>query len=277
MAGPEATSTGKKNRPAPAEVKVGTVLVSLLDPERGQEAAFHRWYERDHFYSGCMVGEHFFSGRRYVATRSLKDARLPLAGSMLADVRDGSYLALYWILGGHHDEAQAWATERVKALHDHGRMFGMRKPVHAGFYSSLFTLSHDPDGVPVELALEHPYAGVGLTLFEASESVGRAKLAAALRGDLLPGALSRSGPSLCLATAPLPIGEDMPAYVERPKGLDRRILLFTFFPEDPTKAFAAWTRALSDRVEGAGLGRLLLSAPFIPTIPGTDRYADQLW
>ena len=47
-------------------------------------------------------------------------------------------------------------------------------------------------------------------------------------------------------------------------------------------AFGAWrwsvaTRALTDRIEQAGLGRLLFSAPFIPTLPGTDRYADELW
>jgi len=264
-------------RPAPAEVAIGTVLVSLLDPDRGQEVAFNRWYERDHFYSGCMVGPHFFSGRRFVATRKQKDARLPAAGSMLPDVRAGSYLALYWILGGHHDDAQAWATDRVKALHDHGRMFSLRKPVHAGFYASRFAVSHAPDGVPIEVALEHPYAGVGLTLFEASESAGREKLAQAFRDGMLRDSLSASGPSLCLATEPLPIGDDMPAYVERPKGLERRVLLITFYPEDPDKAMPLWTRGLTEQVEKAGLGRLLFSAPFIPTIPGTDRYADELW
>ncbi|MEZ4331886.1 MAG: hypothetical protein R3F35_09025 [Myxococcota bacterium] len=261
----------------PAEVKVGTVLVSLLDPDHGQEVAFHRWYERDHFFSGCMVGEHFFSGRRYVATRGLKDVRLPAQGAMLADPRAGSYLALYWILAGHHDEAQDWATVRVKALHAHDRMFSMRKPVHAGFYAARFVLSHDPDGVPIELALEHPYAGVGLTMLEAAESVGREQLADRLERELLPPTLSPYGPSLCLATDPLPIGDDMPAYVERPKGLERRILLFTFHPEDPARTLPGWARALGERVEGAGLGRLLLSAPFIPTIPGSDRYADDLW
>ena len=165
----------------------------------------------------------------------------------------------------------------MKALHAHDRMFSLRKPVHAGFSASSFNASHDPDGVPIEIALEHPYAGVGLTMFEASESAGRDKLGAALQGGMLRESLSRSGPSLCLATEPLPIGDDMPAYVERPKGLERRILLFTFYPEDPDKAMPAWTRALGDRIEKAGLGRLLFSAPFIPTIPGTDRYADEIW
>ena len=262
---------------APAEVRVGTVLVSLLDPDRGQEVAFHRWYERDHFFSGCMVGPHFFSGRRYVATRAQKDVRLPARDALFPDVRAGSYLALYWILGGHHDAAQAWATERVKALHANDRMFSMRKPVHAGFYAARFAVSHDPDGVPIELALEHPYAGVGLTFFEASEAAGRDALEGALEGGLLQGALSAEGPSLCLVTEPLPIGDDMPAYVERPKNLARRLLVFSFHPEDATKQLPAFAKGLTERIEAAGLGRLLLSAPFIPTIPGTDRYADQLW
>jgi hypothetical protein len=270
-------SKAAKSSDRPAEVKVGTVLVSLLDPDRGQEANFNRWYERDHFYAGCMVGPHFFSGRRFVATRGLKDVRLPAEGSMLSDPRAGSYLALYWILAGHHDEAQDWATVRVKALHANDRMFSMRKPVHAGFYASRFAVSHDPDGVPIEVALEHPYAGVGLTMFEASESAGREKLVAALEGGLLRDSLSPSGPSLCLVTEPLPIGDDMPAYVERPRGLERRLLLFTFHPDDPARTLPGWTRRLTEQVEKAGLGRLLLSAPFIPTIPGSDRYADELW
>ncbi len=270
-------NASKQTVGAPAEVRVGTVLVSLLDPDRGQEVAFHRWYERDHFFSGCMVGPHFFSGRRYVATRAQKDVRLPERDGLLPDVRAGSYLALYWILGGHHDEAQAWATERVHALHANDRMFAMRKPVHAGFYAARFAVGRDPDGVPIELALEHPYAGVGLTFLEASESAGRDALAAALEGGLLQGALGAEGPSLCLVTEPLPIGDDMPAYVERPKNLSRRLLVFSFHPEDATKQLPAFATRLSERVAAAGLGRLLFSAPFIPTIPGTDRYADQLW
>ena len=58
-------------------VALGSVLVSLLEPERGREAAFHRWYERDHFYAGCMVVPWFFAGRRFVATRELKALRAP--------------------------------------------------------------------------------------------------------------------------------------------------------------------------------------------------------
>ena len=45
-------------------VALGSILVSLLEPEEGTARAFNRWYERDHFYAGCMTGADFFSDRR---------------------------------------------------------------------------------------------------------------------------------------------------------------------------------------------------------------------
>ncbi len=51
----------KKRKPieifADAEpIKLGSMLLTLVEPHRGHEVAYNRWYERDHFYSGCMVG-----------------------------------------------------------------------------------------------------------------------------------------------------------------------------------------------------------------------------
>ena len=53
--------TPKQRRPieigAEAEpVKLGSMLLTLVEPHRGHEVAYNRWYERDHFYAGCMVG-----------------------------------------------------------------------------------------------------------------------------------------------------------------------------------------------------------------------------
>ena len=67
----------KKRRPievgAEAEpVKLGSMLFTLVEPRRGHEVAYNRWYERDHFYAGCMVGPYNFAGRRFVATAELK-------------------------------------------------------------------------------------------------------------------------------------------------------------------------------------------------------------
>ena len=112
------------------EVKLGSALVSLLDPTPGEEVAFHRWYERDHFYSGVMFGSWFFAGRRFVATRRLKDLRFPPETPVIDDVMKGSYLALYWITGGRHAEAEAqllawlWRHCGCNSLHSSGKVAG---------------------------------------------------------------------------------------------------------------------------------------------------------
>jgi hypothetical protein len=264
-----------------AEVRLGSVLVSLLDPDRGREAEFNRWYERDHFYSGCMVGSHFFSGRRFVATRRLKDERLPLATPPDETLRDGSYLALYWILAGHHEEAETWAVERVRSLIANDRMMSGRRAVHAGFYDSRFSVSAEVDGVPAELALEHPFAGVGMTFLEAPTSSARAALLAAMENRLLPDSLAApgdaSGVELCIGLTPLPLPAQAPSDIEREEGLDRSVLLLSFLRDEPAGAFRNWTQRLAALLGAEGLAELRLAAPFIPTIPGTDRYADELW
>ena len=86
-------------------VALGSILVSLLEPEPGTAREFNRWYERDHFYAGCMSGQHFFSGRRFLATRDLKALRYPPSSEAVDDTAIGSFLALYWMERGHHVEA----------------------------------------------------------------------------------------------------------------------------------------------------------------------------
>jgi len=56
-------------------VKVGSMLLTLVDPHKGFEAAYNRWYERDHYIAGCLIGPYNFAGSRWVATRELKDLR----------------------------------------------------------------------------------------------------------------------------------------------------------------------------------------------------------
>ena len=58
-------------------ITVGSMLFTMVDPEKGHEVEYNRWYERDHFYAGCMVGPWLFAGKRWVATKELKDLRFP--------------------------------------------------------------------------------------------------------------------------------------------------------------------------------------------------------
>lgn len=97
-------------------IALGTMLFSLVEPQPGHAAEFNRWYERDHFYAGCMSGADFFSGRRFVATRDLKAARMEGPQPLWANSREkGSYLNIYWILRGRRDPALAWSVDQVRS------------------------------------------------------------------------------------------------------------------------------------------------------------------
>ena len=140
-------------------VKVGSMLLTLVDPNRGYEAAYNRWYERDHFYAGCMIGPFLFAGSRWVATRALKDARWPGDDETVASPPDaGSYVAIYWVERGHHaDHFDVWARHQVRELYAQGRGFAARRHTHTVLYEHLGACYRDGDPVPIELALDHGY------------------------------------------------------------------------------------------------------------------------
>lgn len=257
------------------EIALGSVLVSLLDPEPGREAEFHRWYERDHFYAGVMIGPWFFAGRRFVATRALKDLRAPAKSPVLDDVHRGAYLTLYWILAGHHDEASSWSTQQVARLIANDRMLPGRRPVHAGFYRHRWSAFRDRDGVPAELALDHPYAGVVLTMLDRDPGQAPA-VERWLREEHLPRALPGSPVAMCLGLEPMPLPPEVPSYIPRPADLERRSLLVTFVEADPRDCWRSFFEPQAQLLAETGLGSVSLAAPFIPTVPGTDRYADEL-
>ena len=259
-----------------SRVELGSVLVSLLEPVRGHEVEFNRWYERDHFYAGCMMGPYFFSGRRYVATRALKDLRFPSETPVIDDIERGSYLALYGLQAGFHDEAVDWAVRQVNWLNANDRMLGQRVQAHAGFYHLRSRLRRDPDGVPPELALEHPFPGVVLLMIDRDDHVERERLASEY-GAWLASRLPGTPASLCLGLEPEPLPDDAPSYVVRPSGLERRSLQIFFLESDPRECWDGLFPEQDAWLRERGLGHVSYAAPFIPTVPGSDRYADELW
>src|SRR3954471_18913857 len=95
-------------------VRVGAMLYTLVDPNRGHEVAYNRWYERDHFYGGCMVGPWILPGGRWVSPPLHKDLRFPAGSDAVASPIDaGSYLATYWVEKEHWPEHFAWSTDQV--------------------------------------------------------------------------------------------------------------------------------------------------------------------
>src|SRR5438132_4277907 len=95
------------------EVRLGSMLFTLVEPHRGHEVAYNRWYERDHFYAGCMIGPGILAGRRFVCTRPYKELRYPAGSPITPDNTSGSYLAMYWVERTQQDEWGRWAGRQV--------------------------------------------------------------------------------------------------------------------------------------------------------------------
>jgi hypothetical protein len=257
-------------------VKLGSLLFTLVEPRRGFEVAYNRWYERDHFYSGCMIGPYNFAGKRFVATAALKALRDPDPSEITGRRDAGSYLGLYWVLDGYHDVWNRWAVDQVKALHKAGRMFDERDHIHTLLYRYAWEHQRDPDGLPAELALDHPSAGLVAVFTERADDLAADDFESWQRREHLPTLLPGSAARLVLAADPLPLLIDAPGDVPRTEADDRRQMTLWFFDTDPA---AAWETIVAHRtaVEAESKGRVVAALPFIPTIPGTDTYTDMLW
>jgi hypothetical protein len=260
-------------------VALGSMLFTLVEPHRGFEVAYNRWYERDHFYAGCMIGPWLFAGSRWVATRALKDLRLPEGSPVARPLDAGSYLAIYWILAGHHDDHFGWAGEQVHRLYSAGRGFRERTHVHTALYDHRYAVLRDRDGVPVELALDHRYPGLAVAVLERAPGASDAALDGWLEREGLPKWMA-GGPIACAAVfTPHPTAgsptESAPMDLGSPPGGPERRLLLLFLDAAPR---AAWerVRALAPAVDASGLARTRLLAPFLPTVVGTDTYTDEL-
>ena len=258
-------------------VKLGSMLFTIVEPRRGHEVAYNRWYERDHFYSGCMIGPYNFAGRRFVATAELKELRDPDPSVITGAPERGSYVAVYWVLDGFHSLWNEWALRQVNALHAAGRMFEERDHVHTLLYRYCWEHRRDPDGVPIELALDHPYRGFVPVFIDRAEDVTTEALWEWLRAEHLPALLPGSDADLVAAFTPIALESNAPGDVPREPESDRRTLLLWFLSTPPEVAWEPVMVGHRRRLEESGLGTVVAALPFIPTIPGTDTYTDKLW
>jgi hypothetical protein len=264
-------------------IKVGSMLLTLVDPNKGFEVAYNRWYERDHFYAGCMIGPFLFAGSRWVATRALKDARWPAEDETIASPPDaGSYVAIYWVEKGHHaDHFDVWARDQVRRLYAEGRGFAERKHTHTVLYDHLGAAyrDSDADAVPIELALDHGYDGLVIVWLDGREGRDARTLDADLAKTHMPDLLAQSNVEIVSSWTPS-AGENDPRDVpmdlgSKAGGPERlcQLLFVTGAVQDALPAIRRYTEA----IESADLATVRLVAPFFRTVVGTDNYADQLW
>jgi hypothetical protein len=258
----------------------GAMLLTLVEPHKGFERAFNRWYERDHFYAGCMEGANCFAGARWVATRELKDLRWPRETDVAEPFDAGSFVAIYWILAGRLPDWQAWAAPRLRDLYANGRGFSERTHVNTNMYAYLGADYRDADPTPVALALDRHYAGLVAMWFDGLAGRTPADSLAELRAGALPELFEGSEIEIAASFAPIipPADQPRPQTPMKmgagPGGPTRFCQLF-FLDSDPRPALGR-LRAYAQAVRDAGVAELRLAAPFIKTIVGTDTYLDQL-
>ena len=264
-----------------ARVEVGAMLYTLVDPHRGHEAAYNRWYERDHFYAGCMIGPWLFAGSRWVATRRLKDLRFPEDSGVARPTDAGSYLATYFVHRGHEAEHFAWATAQVHELYGNGRGFEERTHAHTALYSHQQDTYRDADPVPIELALDHRYAGLVSVHVDRADGVKHPAFQEWFDDEGRRLLLGEGSPVASVSSwrpiiPKIPEGEQAPMALGSGPGTPARTMQLLFLEADPEEAWDA-VRDYAAAVDGSGLATVTLAAGFIPTVVGTDTYTDQLW
>lgn len=263
------------DRPVP-EIRLGGMLFALLSPEPGAERQFHRWYDRDHFYANCMAGAGFFAGRRWLATRAMRAERFPETSPVAANIRDGSSLATYWVLGERLEETIAWSVEQALRLHRQGRMDAPRRNIATGYHRYAGGAFRDEDGVPAELALDRGYPGAMAIMVDAAGD-GDA-VTDWLRDDVLPGLIADTVVPMVLLFRPVPLPDHAPAHIARPDPayFRQRVLLLAFFDITPPVDWDRVPRTVEALLAASGRGALVFAGHFIPTVPGTYQHVDTL-
>ena len=252
------------------------MLLTMVDPHKGKESEYNRWYERDHFYAGCMVGPWLFAGSRWVAPRELKDLRISDGRGEVANPVDaGSYVAIYWVLEDKDADHWKWAGEQVHWLYANGRGFMERTHAHTVLFDYLTTAYRDDDPVPIQLALDHGYPGIAMIATDRADGVSEDDFAAWTASS---GSASGNIASISswrpqqrddiTGNAPMDLGTGT-------GGLNRTMQLA--FLEGDTKQAWNEVHAYADAVNASGLGTVCFAGPFYKTVVGTDTYADQLW
>ncbi|MEU6537969.1 hypothetical protein [Streptomyces sp. NPDC047000] len=261
----------------PYGVRPGHALITMVEPHPGHEYAYNRWYEDDHYYAGAMAMPWMFAGRRWVATRDLQLLRHPEKSAVARPVTAGCYLSTYWITEGRYDDHMRWTVAINKRLNRDARVHHARTHVFTAFHDHEVTVYRDGAAGPRDIhALDHPYAGLVLEVIDTESAEQCAELAEWLRARHLPRRLTGSPAALVTVFRPTPLPGDRMTYVKQVEGVGTRLTLLWFLETDPRDAWGEHFADLDTAVAASGLGDVQLVAPFIPTVPGTDQYVDQL-
>lgn len=253
----------------PTDAVLGHGFLTLVEPHPGHDAAYTRWYEDDHFHAGAMAFPWWFSGRRWIATRQLRELRE--SSDPAVDLDQGWSFATYWITQGRLAEQGRWLETVVSRLLAEGRMFAERTHVLTGYHDLVDEWQapdHRPRGVH---ALEYPYCGLVLEVLDPPEAAPNWLAAEHVAPRLAWGEASQ-----CLAFGPVPWpGQLEPSWFDYAAHPPGRVALLWFSESAPMESWADTFGTHRAAVEASG-GSVALIGGFLPTVPGTDDHLDQV-
>ncbi len=252
---------------------IGAALITMVEPHVGHERAYNRWYEDDHYNAGAMAFPWMWAGRRYVAPVPYQQVRYPADSVIAQPIEAGKYISIYWITEGQYENHLRFAVGTNHRLFADGRVFMERDHTFTSFQRYLGPIYRDDDGPRDIHSLNYPYEGLVVEVIDANDSAARDQLVEWLRAERKPG--PDSPVAMGMMFAPMPLPGDKQPYVKDVEGVDNRITILWFTEGDSLDAWDDFAGA-GDAVAKTGLGRVELMAPFRPTLPGTDRYVDEL-
>lgn len=256
---------------------LGHALITMVEPHPGHEYAYNRWYEDDHFIAGAMAMPWMYAGRRWVATRDLQSLRYPEKSAVAQPVTDGCYITVYWITAGRYADHMKWTVAINRRLNRDARVHHDRTHVFTAFQDHAVTVYRDGPAGPRDFhALDHPYTGLVVEVVDTDTPQQCDALLGLLRDSHLPRRLAGSPAAMVTVFRPTPLPLERMSYVKQVEGVGTRLTLLWFLQRDPREVWEEHFTGLDTEVAGTGLGRVELVAPFVPTVPGTDAYVDEL-
>jgi hypothetical protein len=257
----------------PYAPEIGSALITMVEPHVGHEHGYNRWYEDDHYNAGAMAFPWMWAGRRWVAPVAYQKVRYPADSVIARPVEAGKYISTYWITKGQYENHLRFAVGTNHRLFADGRVYLERDHTFTSFQQYRGPIYRDATGPRDIHALNYPYNGLVLEVIDSPNAEDRERMLAWLQRERVPA--TSSVVAIGTVFQPMPLPADKQPYVKDVEGIDTRLTILWFTDVDPLEAWDEFARA-GERVAATGLGRVELVAPFIPTLPGTDKYVDDL-
>ncbi|TAK70643.1 MAG: hypothetical protein EPO13_01855 [Actinomycetota bacterium] len=247
--------------------QIGSAIIMYAEPPAGLEREYNRWYEDDHTYAASLAGPGSVAHRRWVAPARYKQLRP--AATLFGDPARGSYLIAFWILAGMQEEWYQWLARQEQVLRDDERWEFPKDHIYTGSFTFV-SEQRAPGGPRAISALDREFGGMIAVAIErqpGGELTGIEQWAESLRSARLP---------LSVVLTPLRLFKSVLSAPADPAD-DPFALVIFFCDGEPDQVWLDEVEPrLADVPSIAGATRVGFASPFLSTVPGTDRYVDEL-